>query len=165
MDKTLTVIDTSLLSALSATAQSVPRLRKNHNVHTRLDDSVQRLYNAMEPGTYVRPHRHPHPDRWEFFQIVSGCAAVLTFDSQGTVLERLVLSADGPKLAVEIPGNLWHTIASLQAGTVLFEIKQGPYQAVSDKDFAAWAPCEGEEAAPKFARWFSSALPGQSHPV
>jgi len=165
MDKTLTVINASLLSALSATARSMPRLRKNHNIHSRFDDPVQRLYNAMEPGTYVRPHRHPHADRWEFFQIVAGRAAVLTFDSQGTVLERLVLSADGPNLAVEIPGNQWHTIASLQSGTVLFEIKQGPYQAVSDKDFAAWAPSEGEEAAPKFAHWFSIALPGQTYPT
>ena len=92
-------------SDLSKTAQSLPRLRKNYNIHPQLDDPVQRLFNAMEPATYVRPHRHPSDDRWEFFQIVSGRAAVLTFDQQGTVRDKVVLSQSGPNIAIEIPGK------------------------------------------------------------
>lgn len=164
MTDAITVIDNHLLTALSETARSVPRLRKNHNVHSQLDDPVQRLYNAMEPNTYVRPHRHQGDDRWEFFQIVSGSAAVLTFDIQGTVLEKIVLNQKGPNVAIEIPGNTWHTIVSLQSGTVLFEIKKGPYQAVTDKDFATWAPSEGEDAAEIFVQWFVKATPGHTCP-
>ena len=164
MNHTVTVIDNELLAALSKTAQSSPRLRKNHNIHSQLDDPVQRLFNAMEPDTYVRPHRHQGDDRWEFFQIVSGSATVLTFEPDGKVLEKIVLSQKGPNVAIEIPGNTWHTIASLQSGTVLFEIKKGPYQPVSDKDFAVWAPAEGESAAEQFVQWLVEAEPGQTHP-
>ena len=164
MAETITVIDNDLLTTLSETAQSLPRLRKNHNIHSQLDDPVQRLYNAMEPNTYVRPHRHQGDDRWEFFQVVSGSAAVLTFDPQGIVVEKVVLTQGGPNIAIEIPGNIWHTIVSLRSGTVLFEIKKGPYQAVTDKDFAAWAPVEGDHAAEKFVHWFVDASPGQACP-
>jgi len=164
MADTITVIDNNLLTSLSQTAQSIPRLRKNHNIHAQLDDPVQRLYNAMEPNTYVRPHRHQGDDRWEFFQVVSGSAAVLTFDLQGIVLEKVVLTQGGPNIAIEIPGNTWHTIVSLQSGTVLFEIKKGPYQAVTDKDFATWAPAEGDAAAENFVQWFVKASLGQTCP-
>jgi cupin fold WbuC family metalloprotein len=164
MNKTVAVIDNSLLTALSDAARSNPRLRQNHNIHTQLDDPVQRLYNAMEPNTYVRPHRHPGGDRWEFFQIVSGRAAVLTFEPDGKILEKIILSAAGPNVAIEIPGNSWHTIVSLQPGTVLFEIKKGPYQPATDKDFATWAPSEGESAAENFVQWFVDAEPGQMCP-
>ncbi len=165
MNDSVIVIDNKLLTALSETAQTSPRLRKNHNIHTQLDDPVQRLYNAMEPNTYVRPHRHQGDDRWEFFQIVSGSAAILTFEPEGKVLGKVVLSQSGPNLATEIPGNTWHTIVSLQPGTVLFEIKKGPYLPLTDKDFAAWAPAEGERSAEHFVQWFISAEPGQRCPL
>jgi cupin fold WbuC family metalloprotein len=95
---------------------------------------------------------------------VSGSAAVLTFEPNGKVLEKIVLSQCGPNVAIEIPGSTWLTIASLQPGTVLFEIKKGPYQPVTDKDFAAWAPAEGERAAERFVQWFVSAESGQMCP-
>ena len=164
MQQDLTIIDTDMLTGLSETAKSLPRLRKNHNVHTDLNDPVQRLFNAMEPGTYVRPHRHQGGNRWEFFQIVSGRAAVLTFNEQGVLLEKVELNCRGPRVAVEIPGNTWHTIVSLECGTVLFEIKQGPYQAVTDKDFAAWAPLEGEPGASRLVSWFAEADAGDVWP-
>jgi cupin fold WbuC family metalloprotein len=160
MKTKVTVIGKAALTSLSETAKSLPRLRKNHNVHTDLNDPVQRLYNAMEPNTYVRPHRHQGGSRWEFFQIVSGRAAILTFNQQGMVLEKIELSSNGPNYAIEIPGDSWHTIVSLETGTVLFEVKQGPYQAVSDKDFASWAPLEGEAAANGLVRWCAEAKPG-----
>lgn len=33
-------------------------------------------------------------------------------------------------------------LVSLECGTVLFEAKEGPYVATTDKEFAAWAPPE-----------------------
>lgn len=160
MNNKITVIGKRILTALSDTAKSVPRLRKNYNIHPGLEDPVQRLYNAMEPGTYVRPHRHQGAGRWEFFQIVSGSAAAMTFDAHGTVLEKVQLSARGPDYAVEIPADTWHTIVSLEHETVLFEVKQGPYQAVTDKDFAPWAPAEGEPGVTAFIQWLKHANPG-----
>jgi cupin fold WbuC family metalloprotein len=160
MKNSVTIVTVGMLEGLGETAKTLPRRRKNFNIHTDLNDPVQRLYNAMEPSTYVRPHRHQGGDRWEFFQIVSGKALVLTFNEKGVVLERFELCSTGPNFALEIPGDTWHTVVSLQSGTVLFEVKQGPYRAVTDKDFAAWAPLEGEPSAHDFVHWLAGAKPG-----
>ncbi|MEY4684677.1 MAG: hypothetical protein RLZ25_1136 [Pseudomonadota bacterium] len=152
------------LRELSETAQNLPRLRKNLNVHATLDASVQRLFNAMEPGTYIRPHRHARPNGWELMLAVHGQFAILLFDDQGRVIERFELCSTSGPLAAEIPAHAWHTVVSLASGTVMFEIKEGPYTPVDDKDFAAWAPEETEIRAKPFNAWFAKAQPGESPP-
>jgi cupin fold WbuC family metalloprotein len=152
------------IRALSAEAAASVRRRKNLNLHTELTDPVQRLCNAFEPGTYVRPHRHPDANRWELFVALTGSAVVLTFEDDGTVCERLILSAAGPSIGVEIPAGTWHTLASGAAGTVLFEVKPGPYEPLTDKDFARWAPAEGDPRCPAFERWYREARPGDRPP-
>ena len=153
------------LTRLSEVARSSPRLRKNHNLHAQLDDPIQRLCNAFEPGTYVRPHRHPQPGRWELFTVIKGAVGILLFDADGRVRERHTLGEAGPQFIIEIPDNTWHTVFSLQSGTVLFEIKPGPYEALSDKDFAAWAPAEGDARAADFVDWYMRAGVGERPPA
>lgn len=149
------------LAALVQRAAASPRRRANHNLHPVLEDPVQRFLNAMEPGTYVRPHRHTTPEpKWELFVAMSGAIAVLLFDDAGVLTERVVVSAAGPVRAIEVPPGIWHTVVVLESGTVLFEFKQGPYAALTDKDFAQWAPREGEAGAPAMLQSFLNALPG-----
>jgi len=142
-DTTTKCVDVALLDALTEKARSLPRLRANYNLHPTESDPVQRFLNAIEPGSYVRPHRHVNPPKWELFTILRGRAVVLLFNDAGTVTERYELSAAGPLHALEIAAGRWHTIAAVESGTVLFEYKAGPYQPLADKDFAAWAPSEG----------------------
>jgi cupin fold WbuC family metalloprotein len=149
---------------LSAEAATLPRRRKNLNLHAELADPIQRLCNAFEPGTYVRPHRHPDANRWELFVALTGSVVVLTFEDNGTVRERVTLSAAGPGIAVEIPAGTWHTLAADAAGTVLFEVKPGPYEPLTDKDFALWAPAEGDPRCAAFERWYREARPGDHPP-
>ena len=40
-----------------------PRLRLNHNFHDDLADPINRMLNALEPGTYLQPHKHENPDK------------------------------------------------------------------------------------------------------
>ena len=119
----------------------------------------------MEPGTYVRPHVHPEPGRWELFLALTGAAVVATFDGTGRLLGRLVISAQGPEYGVEIPVGVWHTVASLQPATVLFELKPGPYVPLTDKDFASWAPPEADPACQHFERWFREGAIGSLPPA
>jgi cupin fold WbuC family metalloprotein len=65
MTTTPKLIYQALLEQLTSDAVGSTRLRTNYNLHPQLDDPVQRLCNAMEPDTYVRPHRHPQEDCWE----------------------------------------------------------------------------------------------------
>ncbi|UCE90685.1 MAG: WbuC family cupin fold metalloprotein [Pseudomonadota bacterium] len=154
-----------MLEELSRDAQSRERQRLNFNLHPALDDAVQRLCNAMEPATYVRPHRHPEAGKWELFTVLRGSLVALTFDDEGRVTSRTELSCEGPDYIIEIPGNTWHTLLSNSPGTVAFEVKPGPYLQLSDKDFAAWAPTEGAPEVVGFLEWLRAAKVGSQAPL
>lgn len=157
------IIDRSMLTTLAQQAATAPRRRKNHNLHPELGDPVQRLLNAVQPGSYVRPHRHA-ADRWELFLALQGAFAVLAFDASGQVTARHELRAGGPLFAVEIPGGMVHAVVALEPDSVFFEAKPGPYAALSDKDFAAWAPAEGQVGTAELETWYHTAQIGAVWP-
>lgn len=150
------------LAELSVEARAVARRRKNLNLHASLDDPVQRLLNALEPGTYVRPHRHAEPAKWELMTIVSGRAVLLVFSDDGIVRQRIDLDRDTP--IVEIPPATWHMLAALEPGTVLLEVKPGPYGPTAPADFADWAPAEGSGIAAGLEQWCRGARVGERAP-
>ncbi len=150
------------LTALSEAARGAARLRRNLNLHPELSDPVQRLVNAFEPGTYVRPHRHAVPGKWELFAWLAGRAVLLGFNDDGMVTERVEIDATTP--LAEIPAGCWHTLAALEPGTVLLEVKQGPYAPLAPEAFAAWAPADGTPQAAALERWFHHARVGERAP-
>jgi len=138
----LQIITPSDLESLSLLAAGSPRRRQNLNLHGDYTDPCQRLFNAVEPGSYIRPHRHTDPPKPEFFLAVHGRFVLLLFDDEGMVSKAVHLAPDGPNVAVDVPAGSWHTIVALEPGSIFFEAKPGPYLALSDKDFAPWAPAE-----------------------
>lgn len=141
------------LMQLSQQAQQSPRQRANLNFHPQLDDPIQRLAIAMEPETYVRPHRHPHT--WELLTALHGNFIVLLFDDAGKVTHRALLGRETAIL--EIPANVWHAVLSLEKGAVIFEVKHGPYQPIAADDFANWSPAEGEVEVSNLLAWYATA--------
>lgn len=135
------------LDALSRAAQQDPRRRCNLNLHEDYQDPCQRLFNAVEPGSYIRPHRHTAPPRPECFVAVRGRFVLLLFDDAGTVITTAHLAPDGPEVCAEIPAGTWHCLVALEPGSLFFEAKPGPYVPLTDKDFAPWAPPEGSPEA------------------
>ena len=158
------LLSTTVLDDLTAKAAASERKRANHNLHDQLDDPVQRLLNAIEPKTYIQPHRHSDPPTAEVFLLMRGAAIFLTFNDDGTVMERLELRDGGPDVGVEISADTWHTIASLEPGTVFFEVKKGPYVQPQSLNRASWAPAEGEPSARRFEAWFRTARRGDRPP-
>ncbi len=158
------LLDQQTVSALLARAAESPRLRANHDIHPLREDPVQRFFNALQPGTYVRPHRHSAPPRWELFLLLKGAVVLLLFDDSGRVEARQALNAEGPVFGVEVEAGRWHALVALQPA-LLFEIKQGPYSPLTDKDFAAWAPAEGEAGCGQMVRWYEQARVGDRPPV
>jgi cupin fold WbuC family metalloprotein len=145
----LTCLDQELFDAVSAEARRSPRLRRNHNLHAE-PELVQRFLNVMQPGTYVRPHRHLRPkagEGFECFVVLQGAMGLLLLDAQGEVIQQVRLEAQGPVRGVELQEGIFHTLVALSADTVMFEIKQGPYQPTSDKDFLSAFPAEGTAEA------------------
>jgi len=153
------LLNNELTSELLAAALRSDRLRTNYNIHPSLNDPVQRFFNAMQPGTYVRPHRHSTPPRWELFLALKGAVAILLFDDQGRVEDRQELHADGPVFGAEVEPGRWHALVALQP-TLLFELKEGPYSALKDKDYASWAPAEGQPGCEQLVTWYVTARVG-----
>jgi cupin fold WbuC family metalloprotein len=116
------------------------------------DEPVQRMLNAVEPDSYVRPHRHRDPAKTEVFLALAGRACVCRFDDAGTLVESLEIAATGPRRGVEIPPGVWHALVSLEPGTVLYEVIEGPYSPASHKEWAPWAPEEGGPGGSGFLR-------------
>ena len=119
------VIDETLLDKVSAEAKVSPRQRMNYNFHQSLDDKCHRFLNAVEPGTEVPVHRHPTKD--ESFVILRGKVKVSTYHDDGTIRDSVILCPEEGRYGVDIPKNIWHTIESLETGSVLFECKEGPF--------------------------------------
>ena len=138
------------LDALSASASESPRRRKNLNFHAELSHPAQRLLNAVEPDSYIRPHRHPDPLRDETFVVVRGRFGLVLFEPSGEVSHTALLQEDGDLFGAHVPGNTYHSLVALEPRSVFFEAKAGPYLALTDKDFAPWSPREGDAAVPAF---------------
>lgn len=151
-------IAAAAIADMKAAAAAAPRLRTHATLHDDAADAVQRVVIALQPGTYVRPHRHAD-GVWELFTALDGALAVLLFDADGTVTERVELRPGGTRLA-QVPPGAWHSIAVLEPGTLALEVKPGPYRPSTDKDFAAWAPAEGEPGAAAMVRWLEGAEAG-----
>ena len=76
-------LDRALLDAVVAEAQRSPRRRMNRNFHPHDDHPAHRLLNAIEPDSYVRPHRHLDPLKDETILCVKGRLGCILFDDSG----------------------------------------------------------------------------------
>lgn len=137
------LIEASLIAEVAAAAAASPRRRMNHDFH-EAHEVVQRMLNALRDDSYVRPHRHADPDKVEVFLALTGRFLVLTFDDAGAVTGHAVLDPAGPVRGAEIPPRTWHALLALDPVAVAFEVIQGPYDPVTHKTFAAWAPEDAE---------------------
>lgn len=146
-EPTVRLIDAALLDAVSAEAKASPRLRKNRNFHRDDEQPGHRLLNAIEPGSYIAPHRHLDPSKDETMVVLRGRLGLVLFDDAGQAVSAPTLGAGGDALGVDIPHGAWHSVLALDAGTVFLEAKAGPYRALTAEERAPWAPAEGDAAA------------------
>lgn len=145
------LIDTNALTALSVEAAASPRRRRNRNFHAADEHPAHRLLNAIEPGSYVAPHRHLAASKDETMLVLKGRLGLLIFDDVGQVIRTVILSP-GAVCGVDIPHGTWHSLVALEPGTVFFEAKAGPYLPLDADERAAWAPAENDAAATAYQR-------------
>lgn len=126
------IIDSELLDEICKKAKESPRLRMNYNLHSELDEPVQRLMNALEPGTDIPVHRHRHSD--ETYLVMRGSMFVMLFDDNKELLQKVLLDPSKGSYGVSVPVGQWHSIEVLESNTVIFEIKEGPYKALTSED-------------------------------
>lgn len=138
-----------LLNTIVEQARHSPRQRQNYDFHEPAE-KVQRFLNVLQPGTYVRPHRHQRPSQvngFEFFLVIQGEIGIIIFDESAQILQTERISANGATRAIELPEGVYHTLVVLVPDTVMLELKEGPYNPTTDKEFLDGFPAEGTPAA------------------
>lgn len=126
-------IDNILLDTLTAQAKASPRLRMNLDLRNSAEDTSQRILNAIEPGSVVPVHRHQKTS--ETMVVLRGRVLEEFYDEVGRgLVATYEVSPSGPVFALNIPAGTWHTLRSLESGTVILEVKDGAYEPIQDCD-------------------------------
>jgi cupin fold WbuC family metalloprotein len=152
------LLTASLVQDLLERARRAPRLRTNYNFHASAEDNPHRFLNVMLRGTYIAPHRHMEPNKTECFLALEGEVAFFTFDDAGRIATTHILGREA--VGIDIQPRIWHTLAVLSPHAVCFEVKPGPYSAATDKEFAPWAPQEGDARVADYQAWLLSQAGG-----
>lgn len=126
-------ITQTILDDLTAQAKASPRLRMNMDLRNSAEDKSQRMLNAIEPGSPLPIHRHRHSS--ETVVCLRGRLVEEFYDDlEMACTESIELSPNGPVVALNIPIGQWHTVHSLESGTVILECKDGAYEPLGQED-------------------------------
>ena len=115
---------------MSASAKVSPRLRMNFDLRDKSEDESQRMLNAIEPGTVMPIHRHKSSS--ETVICVRGHFEEYLYDENGQLAETIDMVPGGDIVNVE--AGRWHSLRSLESGTVLFEAKNGAYRPLAEDE-------------------------------
>ena len=130
------VINQSLLNQLTEQAKASPRLRMNYDLRNSEDDGSQRMLNAIEPGSPERIHRHQHTS--ETVVCIRGRVVEEFYDELERICtDSIVLTPNGPNVAVNIPAGQWHSIRAVESGSMVLAVKDGKWEPLSDADILA----------------------------
>lgn len=125
-------IDEKLLDKVSAEAKNCERLRMNCNFHDSPDSKAQRLLNALEPGTILPIHRHRHTS--EDYIVLRGALKVKFYNDNRELISEFILDPKRKVYGLHISAGQWHTLEVLESGTVIYEVKDGPYAPLEEED-------------------------------
>lgn len=124
------VIDKKIFDELSAKATENPRLRQSMDLRNSPEDLSQRMLNALEPGTVMPIHRHLGSS--ETCVCIRGHFEEYFYDSDGQLTETIDMVPGGVVLNIE--KGQWHSLKSLESGTILLEAKDKPYAPLTPEE-------------------------------
>ena len=124
------IIDKHILDELTAQAKASPRLRMNLDLRNSTADQSQRMLNAIEPGTGLPIHRHRTTS--ETVVCIRGHFEEYFYDASGHLTETIDMVPGG--VVLNIPAGVWHSLKSLESGSVLLECKDGAWEPLGEED-------------------------------
>ena len=145
-----TIIGALQVQQVIEASRTNPRKRMILPFHKTPEAPLHRMLNALQPYSYIRPHRHLFPPKPESIIVLCGALLCVIFNPQGKVQNTLTLAVGTADFGFDCEPGIYHTFLALLDDTVLFEVKPGPYQADNDKDFAAWAPSADSLEVPSY---------------
>ncbi|WP_406684893.1 WbuC family cupin fold metalloprotein [Seonamhaeicola sp. MEBiC1930] len=146
----VTILDKSIIERTVELSRSSPRKRIIAPLHKSASDTLHRMFNVIQPGSYIRPHSHETDSKAESVIVLKGGICVMTFDDDGNMLSHNNLYANSDAFGVDLEPHVIHSFYALEEDTVVFEVKPGPYIQKNDKGFASWSPEEGTPEAEQF---------------
>ena len=127
------IIDKKVLDELTDKAKASPRRRMNMDLRDSEDDTSQRMLNAIEPDSVIPIHRHQKSS--ETVVCLRGCVVEEYYDELERICtDAIELRPDGQTVALNIPAGQWHTLRSLESGSVILEVKDGKFEPIADVD-------------------------------
>jgi len=127
------VIDKKILDDLTVQAKASPRLRMNLDLRNTSEDKSQRMLNALEPGSVMQIHRHQKTS--ETVVCLRGKVVEEFFDEQERMCtDSIVLSPNGPNVAINVPIGQWHRLRAVKSGSVVLSVKDGKYEPLTEAD-------------------------------
>lgn len=149
-DTDVTPLTLSMVRVVLEQSDLSPRKRFLQKLHKSHEAGAHRMFNAFQPGTYLTPHRHLHPRKDETVIVIAGSLLFVEFTDEGEICNTLLLQPGTENFGIDVAPHVYHTYIPLKPNTLVFEVKDGPYTAASDKDFPAWAPKEGTDEAQQY---------------
>lgn len=102
----------------------------NLDLRNSADDNSQRMLNAIKPGTVLPIHHHMNSS--VTIVCVRGHFEELLYDDSGNLIEAIDMRPGGN--VINLPIGQWHTIKSLESGTVLLEAQDGKWEKMREED-------------------------------
>lgn len=124
------IIDKEILDELTLGAKASSRLRLAYDLRNTPEELSQRMLNAIEPGTVVPIHRHLMSN--ETVLCVRGHFEELLYNDEGKLIQIVDMLPGGN--IVNVPIGMWHSLRSLESGTIVFEAKDGKYEPLEPND-------------------------------
>jgi cupin fold WbuC family metalloprotein len=134
------------IEVLRQAVRNTPKRRVRINAHPGSDDQLHEMIIAIEPGSYIRPHKHP--GKSEAFHVIEGEVDIVVFSEEGNIDRIVSLAAKGGRhpFYYRMSTAHFHTLIIRSDLLVVHEITNGPFVPTGTV-YAAFAPQEVDAAS------------------
>ena len=126
-------ITQALLEDLTRKAKASPEKQMYYSLSNIPEEQSQRMLIAIEPGSQQQIYRHQKTS--QTVVCLRGRLVIEYYDDLERICtEAIELSPNGPVVALNIPAGQWYTARALESGTVILEMKDGPFEPIGPED-------------------------------
>ncbi len=144
----ISAVGRSELETLKAAVRASAKRRARINTHPDGEDALHEMIIAIDPSSYIRPHKHP--GKSEAFHIVEGEVDIVVFKDDGQIDQVVPLGAPGGERSFyyRMSQPFFHTLIIRSDVLIVHEITNGPFRP-QGTIFADFAPedSDAEKAA------------------
>jgi cupin fold WbuC family metalloprotein len=131
------------LDTLKAAVKASAKRRARINTHPDGEDALHEMIIAIDPNSYIRPHKHP--GKSEAFHIIEGEVDIVVFKDDGEIDRIVPLGAPGSgrPFYYRMSRPFFHTLIIRSDVLVVHEITNGPFRP-QGTIFADFAPDDSD---------------------